>query len=166
MSETRPCPTRGLSSLAIVLLKGILGYVQETRAVAALRAMSAAEATAIWNGQRQGIPAIPLVPGDIILLEEGDTIPADGRLIQSIALQTAEAAITGESLPVIKDIASLTGEAGLGDRYNMVLSGTAVTYGRGKVVVTATGMQTEMGKIAGLLQQAPLETTPLQKELD
>jgi Ca2+-transporting ATPase len=162
-------PYEGLVIFAIVLLNGILGYVQEARAeraVAALRAMSAAEATAIRDGQRQGIPAAQLVPGDIILLEEGDTIPADGRLIQSIALQTAEAAMTGESLPVIKDIAPLTGEAGLGDRYNMVLSGTAATYGRGKAVVTATGMQTEMGKIAGLLQQTPSEMTPLQKELD
>jgi P-type Ca2+ transporter type 2C len=153
-------PYEGLVIFAIVLLNGILGYVQEARA------MSAAEATAIRDGQRQGIPAAQLVPGDIILLEEGDTIPADGRLIQSIALQTAEAAMTGESLPVIKDIAPLIGEAGLGDRYNMVLSGTAATYGRGKAVVTATGMQTEMGKIAGLLQQTPSEITPLQKELD
>lgn len=162
-------PYEGLVIFAIVLLNGLLGYAQEARAeqaVAALRAMSAAEATAIRDGQRQGIPAAHLVPGDIILLEEGDTIPADGRLIQSIALQTAEAAMTGESLPVIKDLAPLTGEAGLGDRYNMVLSGTAATYGRGKAVVTATGMQTEMGKIAGLLQQAPAATTPLQKELD
>lgn len=162
-------PYEGLAIFAIVLLNGILGYVQEARAeraVAALRAMSAAEASAIRDGQRQGIPAAELVPGDIILLEEGNTIPADGRLVQSIALQTAEAAMTGESLPVIKDIVPLTGEAGLGDRYNMVLSGTAVTYGRGKAVVTATGMQTEMGKIAGLLQQTPSDTTPLQKELD
>jgi Ca2+-transporting ATPase len=162
-------PYEGLAIFAIVLLNGLLGYVQEARAeqaVAALRAMSAAEASAIRDGQRQGIPAAHLVPGDIILLEEGDTIPADGRLIQSIALQTAEASMTGESLPVSKDIAPLTGEIGLGDRYNMVLSGTAATYGRGKAVVTATGMQTEMGKIADLLQQAPSETTPLQKELD
>ena len=95
-------PYEGLAIFAIVLLNGLLGYVQEARAeqaVAALRAMSAAEASAIRDGQRQAIPAAQLVPGDIILLEEGDTIPADARLIQSIALQTAEASMTGESLP-------------------------------------------------------------------
>ena len=96
--------------------------------------------------QRRSIPAAEVVPGDIILIEEGDTIPADARLIQSIALQTAEAALTGESLPVAKDTAAITDEAGLGDRSNMVFSGTAATYGRGRAVVTATGMQTEMGK--------------------
>ena len=106
------------------------------------------------------------MPGDIILVEEGDTVPADARLIQSTALQTAEAALTGESLPVSKDIAPITGEAGLGDRRNMVFSGTAATYGRGRAVVTATGMQTEMGRIAGMLKDAPDEPTPLQKELD
>ena len=128
--------------------------------------MSAAHANVIRDGERQSIPAAELVPGDIILIEEGDTIPADARLIQSTALQTAEAALTGESLPVSKDIAPITEEAGLGDRHNMIFSGTAATYGRGRAVVTATGMQTEMGRIAGMLKEAPDETTPLQKELD
>ena len=111
-------------------------------------------------------------PGDrararrLILVEEGDTVPADARLIQSTALQTAEAALTGESLPVSKDTAPIAGEAALGDRHNMIFSGTAATYGRGRAVVTATGMQTEMGRIAGMLKEAPDETTPLQKELD
>ena len=106
------------------------------------------------------------MPGDIILIEEGDTIPADARLIQSTALHTAEAALTGESLPVWKDTAAVADEAALGDRHNMIFSGTAATYGRGQAVVTATGMQTEMGRIAGLLKAEPEETTPLQRELD
>ena len=93
------------------------------------------------------------MPGDIILVEEGDTIPADARLIQSTALQTAEAALTGESLPVSKDDAPIAGEAELGDRDNMIFSGTAATYGRGRAVVVATGMQTEMGRIAGMLKR-------------
>ena len=117
--------------------------------------MSAAQATVVRDGERSSIPAAELVPGDIILIEEGDTIPADARVIQSTALQTAEAALTGESLPVPKDTAPIAEEAGLGDRANMVFSGTAATYGRGRAVVTATGMRTEMGRIAGMLQAAP-----------
>lgn len=120
----------------------------------------------IRQGERRSIAAAEIVPGDIILIEEGDTIPADARVIQSTALQTAEAALTGESLPVSKDAAPITKEVGLGDRGNMIFSGTAATYGRGKAVVVATGMQTELGRIAGMLKQAPEETTPLQQELD
>jgi Ca2+-transporting ATPase len=107
-----------------------------------------------------------LVPGDIILVEEADTIPADARVIQSTALQTAEAALTGESLPVAKDDEAIGGEASLGDRTNMLYSGTSVTFGRGRAVVVATGMQTEMGRIARMLARVPSEITPLQKELD
>jgi P-type Ca2+ transporter type 2C len=106
------------------------------------------------------------VPGDIILIEEGDTIPADARLVQSIALQTAEAALTGESLPVSKNTSSIKEAVGLGDRNNMVFSGTVAVYGRGRAVVVATGMQTEMGRIAGLLKETEDEPTPLQTELD
>jgi Ca2+-transporting ATPase len=106
-----------------------------------------------------------VVPGDVILVEEGDTIPADARLVQEAGLQTAEAALTGESLPVAKDTLTIGDEVGLGDRHNMVFSGTAATYGHGRAVVVATAMQTEMGRIAGLLKEAPAETTPLQKEL-
>ena len=162
-------PYEGLAIFAIVLLNGVLGYVQEERAqkaVEALRAMSAAEASVLRGGERKSVQATGLVPGDIVLLEEGDTIPADARLIESTALQTSEASLTGESLPVHKDAAPIEGKADLGDRTNMVFSGTAVTYGRGRVVVTATGMRTEIGRIAGLLRQANVETTPLQKELD
>ena len=162
-------PYEAIAILAVVLLNAVLGYVQESRAesaVAALRAMSASDAAAIRGGDRRSIPASEIVPGDILLLEEGDTIPADGRLVESTALQVAEAALTGESLPVIKETAAIAEEVALGDRHNMVFSGTAATYGHGKVVVTATAMQTEIGRIAQLLKETHTEPTPLQRELD
>ena len=161
-------PYEAMAIFAVVLLNAIMGYIQGSRAeqaLAALRQLSAAHATVIRDGVRQSIPAAELVPGDIILIEEGDTIPADARVLQSTALQTAEAALTGESLPVAKDIEAIAGDVGLGDRHNMIFSGTAATYGRGKAVITTTGMQTQMGLIAGMLKEAPTETTPLQKEL-
>jgi len=162
-------PYEALAIFAVVLLNAIMGYAQQARAeqaVAALRQMSAARANVVRDGVQQSIPATGVVPGDILLIAEGDTVPADARLIQSTALQTAEAALTGESLPVAKDIEPISDEVGVGDRDNMIFSGTAVTYGHGKAVVVATGMQTEMGRIAGLLKEAPQETTPLQHELD
>lgn len=162
-------PYEAIAIFAVVLLNAIMGDIQQSRAeqaVAALRQISAAHANVIREGERRNIAAAEIVPGDIILIDEGDTIPADARLIQSTALQTAEAALTGESLPVSKDTAPITEEIGLGDRSNMVFSGTAATYGRGKAVVLATGMQTELGRIAGMLKEAPEETTPLQRELD
>ncbi len=125
-------PYEAMAIFGIVLLNAIMGSFQEARAeqaTAALRQMSAAHANVIRDGARQSVPAAELVPGDIILIEEGDTVPADARVIQSTALQTAEAALTGESLPVSKGIAAITGEAGLGDRRNMIFSGTAATYG-------------------------------------
>jgi Ca2+-transporting ATPase len=162
-------PYEAIAIFAVVLLNATMGYVQESRAeaaVAALRAMSAAGARVIRDGLRQSIPATALVPGDLIVLEEGDTVPADARLLETAAMQTSEAALTGESLPVTKDPAPLADEAPLGDRRNMVFSGTAVTYGHGTAVVTATGMRTEMGRIAGLLETTPDVATPLQHELD
>jgi Ca2+-transporting ATPase len=162
-------PYEALAIFAVVLLNAVMGYLQQARAeeaVAALRQMSAAHANVIRDGGRQSIPAAEVVPGDIVLIEEGDTIPADARLIESTALQTAEAALTGESLPVSKDTLPLSAEVGLGDRHNMIFSGTVATYGRGKAVVVATGMQTQMGRIAGMLKEAPTETTPLQQELN
>jgi Ca2+-transporting ATPase len=162
-------PYEAIAIFAVVLLNAAMGYVQESRAqaaVAALRAMSAADATVLRDGERQSIPAADIVPGDIILIEEGDTIPADARVIESAALQTAEAALTGESLPVMKDAAPIAGEVALGDRHNMVFSGTAATYGHGIAVVTTTGMQSEMGRIAALLKETADEATPLQRELD
>src|SRR5690606_14681920 len=143
-------PYEAIAIFVVVLLNAILGYVQRKRAeqaVAALRKMSAAKANVIRDGTLQSIPAEELVPGDIVLIEEGDTIPADGRLVQATALQTAEAALTGESLPVSKDTKPLTGEAPLGDRHNMVFSGTTATYGHGRAVVTATGMNTQLGMV-------------------
>jgi len=162
-------PYEAIAIFAIVLLNAVMGYAQQARAeqaVAALRQMSAAHAKTIRDGTRKSIPATELVPGDIILVGEGDTIPADARLIQSTALQVAEAALTGESLPVSKDTSVIAQEVGLADQHNMIFSGTAATYGHGRAVVTATGMQTQIGHIAGMLKEAPNEITPLQKELD
>jgi Ca2+-transporting ATPase len=164
-------PYEALAILSIVVINAIMGYVQESRAesaVAALRQMGAAHAEVIRDGERRRVPAVEVVPGDILLVEEGDTVPADARVIHSTALQTSEAALTGESLPVSKSVAPLGDQedVDLGDRTNMIFSGTAVTYGRGRAVVVATGMQTEMGRIAGMLRTTVKETTPLQRELD
>ena len=162
-------PYESIAIFAVVLLNAGMGFVQETRAeaaVAALRAMSADEATVVRDGQRRRVAAAELVPGDVVLIEEGDTIPADARVAHSTALQTAEAALTGESLPVDKHTAAIPGEVTIGDRANMIFSGTAATYGRGTAIVTATGMSTEMGRIAGMLRETRSESTPLQRELD
>ena len=162
-------PYEAMAIFAVVLVNAIMGYVQESRAesaVAALRQMAAAHAKVLRDGERQSVPAAEVVPGDLLVLEEGDTIAADARLVHSTALQTAEAALTGESLPVSKEVAALNEEVTLGDRLNMVFSGTAATYGHGIAIVTATGMQTEMGRIAGMLKETKEEQTPLQRELD
>ena len=163
----------GLESLAIaviVLFAVILGFVQEyraERAIEALRQMAAPTASVLRGGEELEIAARDLVPGDIVLLRAGDKIPADGRLIEAVNLQVEEAALTGESLPVEKHTQPLPGEVvAAGDRRNMVYSGTAVTYGRGSVVVTATGMETEFGKITGMLQEVETGKTPLQENLD
>jgi Ca2+-transporting ATPase len=161
-------PYEAIAILAVVLLNALMGTIQQARAeqaLAALRRLSAARAQVVRDGARRSVAAAELVPGDLILIEEGDTIPADARVLESAALQTAEASLTGESLPVTKDSEPIAEEAGIGDRHNMVFSGTAATYGRGAALVTATGMQTEMGRIAGMLKAAPAETTPLQREL-
>lgn len=161
-------PYEAIAIFAVVMLNAVIGYIQEARAeqaVAALRAMSAAQARVLRDGMRRTLPAAELVPGDIILIEEGDTIPADARLIEAAALQAAEAALTGESLPVAKDTQPPEGEAPIGDRHDMVFSGTAATLGRGRAVVVATGMRTEMGRIADMLKAVPQEPTLLQKEL-
>jgi P-type Ca2+ transporter type 2C len=162
-------PYEAMAITAVVLLNAVLGYLQQERAesaVAALRQIGAAHAHVIRDGAPATIPASELVPGDVIVVDEGDTVPADARVLQATALQVAEAALTGESLPVSKSTAAIADEVSLGDRDNMVFSGTSVTYGRGRAIVVATGMQTEMGRIAGLLARVPEESTPLQKELD
>jgi Ca2+-transporting ATPase len=162
-------PYEALAILAVVLLNALMGTLQQARAeqaLAALRKLSAAHASVVRDGVRQSIAASELVPGDVIVIEEGDTVPADARLVHSAALQTAEAALTGESLPVAKDVAAIPRDVSTGDRHNMVFGGTSATYGRGRAVVTATGMRTEMGRIASLLKEAPDPVTPLQRELN
>ncbi len=154
----------------IVLFAVLLGFIQEyraERAIAALRRMAAPTATVLRDGQESEVPARELVPGDFVLLRAGDKIPADLRLVEAINLQIEEAALTGESVPVEKQTQPLT-DAGLavGDRRNMAYAGTAATYGRGRAVVVATGMQTEFGQIAQLLETVESSRTPLQENLD
>ena len=154
---------------AIIILNAVMGFIQEYRAqkaMEALKKMAAPFASVLRDGQAASIPSNTLVPGDIVALEAGSIVPADLRLIEAASLKTEEAALTGESLSVEKTAASIQGEdLQLGDRLNMAYSGTAVSYGRGKGVVTATGMETELGKIAGMLQDEEEVETPLQKRL-
>lgn len=154
----------------IVLFAVLLGFIQEyraERAIEALREMAAPTASVLRDGSEVKVPAREIVPGDVIFLHTGDRIPADARVIESINLQVEEAALTGESVAVEKQTETLQGsDLNLGDRRNMVYAGTAVTYGRGKGVVTATAMQTEFGKIAQLLQTVETGRTPLQQNLD
>ena len=155
--------------LFIVVLNAILGVVQESKAekaLEALKSMSALRARVIRDGKEQLIDAAFLVPGDIIRLEAGDYVPADARLIHSVSLKAEESALTGESVPAEKDASvSLPEEAPLGDRINMVFSGCSITYGTALAVVTGTGMNTEVGKIADLLDSAENTDTPLQRKL-
>ncbi|MDW7992538.1 MAG: cation-translocating P-type ATPase [Anaerolineae bacterium] len=154
----------------IILFAAGLGFIQEyraERALEALREMAAPTATVLRDGDDVEIPARELVPGDVILLEVGDRVPADARLIEAVNLQAEESALTGESVPVEKLTAPLPkADLPIGDRRNMVYAGTVVTYGRGRAVVVATGMQTEFGKIAQLLQTVESGRTPLQENLD
>jgi P-type Ca2+ transporter type 2C len=162
--------TDAIAILAIVLLNGVLGFFQEERAgqaLAALRKMSSPHAKVHRGGHLKTVPARDLVPGDVIDLEAGDSVPADARLIQAFSLMVAEAALTGESTPVEKDSAAvLPADSPLGDRSNMVYFSTVAAGGKATAVVTGTGMQTELGRIAGMLQQTEQETTPLQRRLD
>ena len=155
--------------LLIVIINAIMGVVQESKAekaLDALKSMSAPHARVIRDGKEQMIDASQLVPGDIIHLEAGDFVPADARLISSISLKSEEAALTGESVPSEKDAsAQVAAESPLGDRTNMVFSGCSITYGTAAAIVTATGMNTEMGKIANLLDSEEETQTPLQQKL-
>lgn len=155
--------------LLIVVLNAVMGMLQESKAEKALDAlknMSAPHARVIRDGSEQVIDASLLVPGDIIRLEAGDFVPADARLLHSISLKSEESALTGESVPSEKDAdAKLSDNAAVGDRTNMVFSGCSITYGTAVAVVTATGMNTEMGRIANLLEGAKDTQTPLQKKL-
>ena len=159
--------------IAVVLLNAILGVVQEGRAekaIEALKEMTASTCKVIRDGMLKQIKNEDLVVGDIVVLEAGDSVPADCRLIEAASLKAEEAALTGESVPSEKSVDALSCEEGkdvpLGDRKNMVYMGSTIVYGRAKAVVVATGMETEMGKIADVLAQTKDETTPLQKKLD
>lgn len=156
--------------MAIVVLNAILGVIQERRAeeaLAALRRLAAPEAQVVRDGRRSTIPARELVPGDIVFLEAGNYIPSDLRLVETVNLRIEEAALTGESVPVSKDAhLVLTQDQALGDRRNTAFSGTLVSYGRGKGVVVSTGMRTQIGMIAAMLQSVREEPTPLQNKLD
>ncbi len=163
----------GIEAVAIaviVLFAVFLGFVQEyraERAIEALREMAAPTAKVLRDGTDSEIPARALVPGDILLLHAGDRVPADARVIESINLKAEEAALTGESMAVSKSIDALDDpELGIGDRRNMVFAGTAITYGRGRAAVTDTGMHTEFGKIAEMLETIETGKTPLQEQLD
>jgi Ca2+-transporting ATPase len=160
-----------IAIIVIVILAGILGFLQEyqaEKAIESLRKMAAPYATVLRDGIESSMPARDLVPGDIIRLRTGDKVPADARLIEVMNLKVDEAPLTGESESVEKVIFPLSqeGEVSLGDRLNMLYMGTAVVYGRGKAVITSTGMATEFGKIAGLLQTTESRRTPLQVDLD
>ena len=154
----------------IVLFAVLLGFVQEYRAekaIEALRKMAAPASKVIRNGRERMIPALEVVPGDIIVIAAGDRIPADARLVEAANLRMDEAALTGESLPSEKDAtAILPSSTSVGDRRNMLFAGTSAVHGRGLAIVTATAMETEFGRIAGMLQRVESEKTPLQKNLD
>ena len=166
-------PSDVIIILFVVILNAILGVVQESKAekaIEALQEMAAATSKVERDGKVMQIKSEDLVVGDVIILEAGDAVPADARIIESASLKIEEAALTGESVPVNKfiDIINLKDtekDVPLGDRKNMMYMGSSVVYGRGKAVVTATGMDTEMGKIAGALAQAQDGQTPLQKKL-
>ena len=162
-------PSDTVAILVIVLLNAVIGFVQEFRAekaMAALKQLAAPYALVLRDNQPIQLPASELVPGDLVLLEAGRVVPADLRLTEAASLQVEEAALTGESLPVEKHIHSIPDPSlGLGDRRNMAFKGTFVTFGRGAGVVTATGMKTELGRIAAMLQEGEEVQTPLQKRL-
>lgn len=160
--------------LSVVILNSVLGVVQEAKseqALEALQEMSAAQSKVIRDGKLVHLPSSELVPGDVVLLEAGDSVPADCRVLESASMKIEEAALTGESVPVEKHadaiaLAADTDDVPLGDRKNMCYMGSTVVYGRGRAVVVGTGMKTEMGKIATALTQAKKELTPLQMKLN
>ncbi|MGB3200637.1 MAG: cation-transporting P-type ATPase, partial [Nodosilinea sp.] len=162
-------PKDAIAIFAIVILNGVLGYLQESRAekaLAALKQMASPSVLVRRDGRLQEVPSQDLVPGDIMLLEAGDQVAADGRLLEAVNLQLRESALTGEAQGVNKQAAhTLDAETSLADRKNLVFAGTEVVQGRGQVLVTNTGMTTELGRIAALLQGVETEPTPLQQRM-
>jgi Ca2+-transporting ATPase len=153
---------------AITIASALLGFIEEFRsekAVEALRKMTAPTALVLRDGKETRIPANRIVPGDLVFLYTGDKVPADARLLEAFNLNLDEASLTGESTPVSKNTAALVEGTPLNDRRNMVFTGTIVVYGRATVVVTSTGMGTEFGKIAKMVQTTSEETTPLEKRM-
>ncbi|TCD54253.1 cation-translocating P-type ATPase [Alloscardovia theropitheci] len=164
-----PLPFDCIVIVLILIVNAVLGYIQENRAEAAVEAlaqMATPQTTVLRDGRVSTIATADVVPGDVLILGEGDTVSADGRLFAAASLRIAEASLTGESLPVAKKIATLDSVKSLGDRTNMVFNGTSITQGTGRAIVTATGMDTQVGKIADMLSQADEEATPLEKEMD
>ncbi|MBO5864331.1 MAG: HAD-IC family P-type ATPase [Paludibacteraceae bacterium] len=161
--------TDAIIIFVIILLNAVIGVAQEAKAeksLDALEKMSAPNCKVIRDGKEQIIPSRELVKGDVVLLETGDTIPADLRLVESVNMKVQEAALTGESLPVEKNTEVVAKDAPIGDRANMGFSSCNVTYGRGKGIVVATGEDTEVGKIASMIQSVEDTKTPLQERLD
>ncbi len=161
-------PVDAIVIAAVVLLNGVIGHVQEAKAqdaVAALAKMTAAASGVLRDGKPQRVPSAEIVRGDVLVLAEGDAVGADARLTQATTLQVQEAALTGESQSVLKAVAQLSRPAPLGDQLDMVFKGTAVAQGTGRAVVTATGMGTQMGRVAALLEATVEEPTPLEKEV-
>ncbi len=162
--------TNAIVILLIVILNGVLGYTQEYRAeqaIAALKKLAVPVVRVLRGGQIVEVSAREIVPGDIVILEAGNKVPADGRLLESVNLKAQEAALTGESEAVEKDAPMVAQrDLPLGDRKNMVYMGTVITYGRGRVIITETGMSTELGKIANMIQEVEREPTPLQRRLE
>jgi len=158
-----------LTIAIIVGLNAVVGFVQEFRSEKALEAMkklTAPQARVMRGGKDKAIPAKEVVPGDIIILETGDRVPADSRVIEGVELRTNEALLTGESTPVKKVTTALNAETSVADKKNMIFMATHTVYGRGKAVVTTTGMGTEFGKIATMVQAIETEQTPLKLRLD
>ena len=162
-------PFDALVIVLILIVNAVLGYIQEAKAEAAVEAlaqMTAPQTSVMRGGKVQRINTVDVVPGDIIVLAEGDSVSADGRLVNAASLRIAEASLTGESVPVGKKPDTLAAAKALGDRANMVFNGTSVTQGTGRAIVTGTGMNTQVGKIADMLSATEDEKTPLQKEMD
>ncbi len=162
--------TDSIIIMIVIIVNAIIGVVQENKAeksLEALQKLSSHVAKVIRNGKLTVIPSRELVPGDIVILETGDFVPADLRLIEAVNLKSQEASLTGESVPVEKNIETITDEkVGIGDRHNMLFSSSLITYGRGKAVVVETGMNTEVGKIAEMMNSSLSTETPLQKKLN